>query len=61
MEEVGLGGQVAEHPTKWHSDLINAWDTDLPRKMEEAIGVNYETLERERMVGMGRLMLQSLI
>lgn len=57
IEESGLGGQPMENPTKWHSDLINAWETNLPREMEGAIAINYATLEREKMLGMARLML----
>jgi len=50
-----------EDPTKWHSDLINAWSTNLPSEMENAIAINYSALEREKMLGTARLMLQSLI
>lgn len=36
-EEAGLGGQAFEDVDRWHSDLLRAWDSNLPSKMEEAI------------------------
>ena len=62
MEEVGAaGGSLFESPNKWHGDLSNAWETNSPTQMEEAIAGNLEALESERMLGMAQLMLQSLI
>ena len=51
----------ADAASKWHADLINAWETNLPSKMEEAIAMNLDGLEKSQMIGMARLMLQSLI
>lgn len=50
-----------EDPDRWHGDLLRAWDTNLPSKMEEAIAQNYESLEKAKMLGMASLMHQSLI
>ena len=62
MQETGGNAQaMIENPSKWHSELMNAWDTNLVAKMEEAIAGNIEQLEENKMMGMARLMLQSLI
>ena len=37
MEEAGAIGINLESPNKWHADLINAWESNTPLKMEEAI------------------------
>ena len=45
MEEVGAaGGALFESPNKWHRDLINAWETNSPAKMEEALAANLDAL-----------------
>ena len=61
MEEAGATGLVLESPSKWHQDLINAWDSNTPAKMTEAIAQNLDTLQNEQMIGMAQLMLESLI
>lgn len=62
IEEAGAaGGNLFESPNKWHGDLINAWETNSPTKMEEAIAANLDTLQSENMLGMAQLMHQSLI
>ena len=61
MESAGAIGMVMESPSKWHQDLINAWDSNTPAKMEEAIAKNLDALQEEQMIGMAQLMLQSLI
>lgn len=53
MEEAGAaGGSLFEAPNKWHGDLINAWETNSPTQMQDAIAANLDSLERESMLGM---------
>ena len=40
-----MGSVSADAGGKWHTDLMSAWETNLPSKMEEAIAVNIEELE----------------
>jgi len=37
---------------KWHSDLIDAWTTSKVDMVEEAIGHNFEQLQREKQLGL---------
>ena len=60
-EDFGGNALVVENARKWHHDLLSAWETNLPAKMEEAIATNFEALEKEQLVGMARLLLKSLI
>ena len=57
MEEAGAIGINLESPFKWHADLINAWESNTPLKMEEAIAQNIDAIHREQMIGMAQLML----
>lgn len=53
--------EALESPNKWHHDLIEAWETQLPSKMEEAIAKNIDALGQVQMLGMARLMFKSLV
>ena len=46
---------------KWHSDLIDAWQTLKVDQVEECIGRNFEQLQREKHLGLAQRLLQSLI
>lgn len=59
FEEAGIG-RNNEDENKWYMELVNAWETNSQSKMETAIASNLDALEREQMLGIARLMLQSL-
>ena len=56
-----IGMQGFDNPHKWHAELIEAWETQLPAKMEEAIAGNIDQLGDMQMLGMARLLLKSLV
>lgn len=58
FEEAGIAR--SEDENKWYQELVNAWETNSQSKMESAIATNLDALEREQMLGIARLMLQSL-
>ena len=37
---------------KWHSDLIDAWQTSKVDQVEEVIGQNFEQLQRDKQLGL---------
>lgn len=44
-DEMLMTGRAERNPSKWHAELINAWETNQPSVMEEAISKNIDDLE----------------
>lgn len=62
IEDIGGGGvNVGDEDNNWHGELIDAWETQMPSKMEIAIAKNIDALSNSQMLGMARLMLKSLV
>ena len=60
LEEAQMG-RAFDSGNKWHWDLISAWETNNPEKMQEAVAKNFDELKSVQMSGIAQLMLESLV
>ena len=44
-------GRAFGSENKWHWDLISAWETNNPEKMQEAVAKNFDELKSVQMSG----------
>ena len=63
LETMQIPGQtgIAVSNDKWHSDLIDSWQTSKVEQVEDCIGQNFEQLQREKQLGLAQRLRQSLI
>ena len=45
----------------WHQQLVEAWNLSDVQGFEAAIGNNFETLKKEKQLGLAKRLLQSLV
>ena len=43
--EDAQSARIIDASNKWHWDLVSAWETNNPEKMQEAVAKNFDTLK----------------